>query len=451
MRPSMPGTRPRRAAAVLGLLLACSGCGALAEAPRALVGGLLIDGSGGPPVPDSVIIINGDRIVAVGQSGTLPLPEGAEVVSTAGLTVLPGLWDLGVHLSRLGHANDRRWDEEYVPLAERVVMPLAARQLLLAGVTGVRDRGAPLAAAVSLRSRIRAARLPGPDPYVCGPVLEKRSPAGAREYRWPVDGPKDAQQRVARLASAGVDCVVIAGVADFSDAELHALVSGAQEAGIPWYAEVRHDADIAPALASGAVGLIGFGTDLTPTLAEDALGALRSRAARGDPVRWATGLSALTNYEWLLRNPTPLDEPRWHDGFPEIVAADIRESLRHPAEPLYETPALRSAVLATRLASAREAGARFVVGSDAGLPGHIGARATWQEVELLVLAGGLTPMDAIRAATIESAAAVGADGETGSIVPGKLADVIAVRGDVLRHIERLQDVEIVIRHGLRYR
>jgi imidazolonepropionase-like amidohydrolase len=108
-------------------------------------------------------------------------------------------------------------------------------------------------------------------------------------------------------------------------------------------------------------------------------------------------------------------------------------------------------VLARRLQAARAAGAVLVLGSDAGEPAQLPARASWQEVEALVLEAHLTPAEAIRAATLDAAMVLGIDADTGSITPGKIADIIAVRGDLLRHIERLQDVELVIHRGLRYR
>ena len=80
---------------------------------KALVGGTLIDGYGGAPLRNSVIIVDGDRIRAVGQVGTLAVPAGAEVISTEGMSVLPGLWDMHVHLMINGHSDYAHWDKTY--------------------------------------------------------------------------------------------------------------------------------------------------------------------------------------------------------------------------------------------------------------------------------------------------------------------------------------------------
>jgi imidazolonepropionase-like amidohydrolase len=77
---------------------------------KALVGGTLIDGYGSKPIRNSVVILEGERIKAVGQVGTLAIPRGAEVISTEGMTVLPGLWDMHVHLMINGHSVYAHWD-----------------------------------------------------------------------------------------------------------------------------------------------------------------------------------------------------------------------------------------------------------------------------------------------------------------------------------------------------
>src|SRR5205085_5569877 len=76
---------------------------------KALVGGTLIDGFGSKPIRNSIIIIEGERIKAVGQVGSLPIPKGAEVISTEGMSVLPGLWDMHVHLMINGHSDYEHW------------------------------------------------------------------------------------------------------------------------------------------------------------------------------------------------------------------------------------------------------------------------------------------------------------------------------------------------------
>ena len=99
---------------------------------KALVGGTLIDGFSSTPIQNSVIIIEGERIKAVGTVKTLPIPEGAEVISTEGMSVLPGLWDMHVHLMLNGHSDYNYWDKVYLHLLEDVIMPAADHQLILA-------------------------------------------------------------------------------------------------------------------------------------------------------------------------------------------------------------------------------------------------------------------------------------------------------------------------------
>ena len=280
-------------------------------AQKALVGGTLIDGAGGARVAHSVILIDGERITAVGTADTLEVPPGAEVIRTDGMTVLPGLIDLDVHLALLGHGDRRHWDSAYLPLAERVVMPAAAAALLRAGVTTARDVGSPLEAAIAVRDRIRARHLPGPALFVSGPVLGPDGAAAASAGRayWVVDGAADARQKAERLLRAGVDVLVVADAASLGSAELAGIAAAAREAGTAWCAAVRRDADIGVALEAGARGLLGIGAGLDPELAAPAAAALRARALAGRPVPWSVGASVLTNHAWLRTDPGPLDDP----------------------------------------------------------------------------------------------------------------------------------------------
>src|SRR5215470_18182187 len=89
-----------------------------AQNVTALVGGRLIDGYGGRPIENSVVLIEGERIKAVGTVETLKVPAGARIVSTEGMTVLPGLWDMHVHTMIVGHADYDHWDKTYQPQFE---------------------------------------------------------------------------------------------------------------------------------------------------------------------------------------------------------------------------------------------------------------------------------------------------------------------------------------------
>ena len=168
--------------------LCSSICLAQQKSVKALVGGTLIDGYGSKPIRNSVIIIEGERIKAVGQVDTLAVPAGAEVISTEGMSVLPGLWDMHVHLMINGHSDYAHWDKTYPPQMETVIMPASAKQLLMAGVTSARDLGAPLKASIAVRDRIKKGEIPGPTLYVSGPFIQHEPYPGTDYVRWGVKG-----------------------------------------------------------------------------------------------------------------------------------------------------------------------------------------------------------------------------------------------------------------------
>src|SRR6185295_13593304 len=193
------------AAAVLGVFIVPVSS---AAAPlKALVGGRLIDGYGGAPLDNSVVLIEGDRIKAVGRAGEVAVPEGAEVISTEGMSVLPGLWDMHVHLMIVGHGDYDHWDKTYPLVFRSTIMPAAAKQLLLAGVTSARDLGAPLDDILAVREAIRRGEIPGPTLYVSGPFLQHEPYPGTEAFRWGIKGADDARAKVRRLATAGVDVI----------------------------------------------------------------------------------------------------------------------------------------------------------------------------------------------------------------------------------------------------
>jgi len=166
---------------------------------KALVGGTLIDGFGSDPIKNSVIIIEGEKIKIVGTIDTTPIPVDAEVISTEGMTVLPGLWDMHVHTMITGHADYTYWDKTYPPLFKDVIMPASAHQLLLAGVTSARDLGAPLEESIAVRDAINNGEIPGATLYVSGPFIQKKPYPGTEDFRWGVNGAEDGRRKIRKL------------------------------------------------------------------------------------------------------------------------------------------------------------------------------------------------------------------------------------------------------------
>ena len=432
----------KRALAFLAALVPAA---AAQAAALVLAGGTVIDGYGNPPIPDGIIVIEGDRILAVGGVGQVAIPEGAQVISTEGMTVLPGLWDMQVSMMRLGHGDSARWNETYGPLAERVVMPIAARQLLQAGVTSARDTAAPLDAAINVRGRVREHRIDGPDLYVSGPALRKLAPSGTGDWQWEVKGAPDVRAKVQRLANAGVNYVLVADVEMWTAEELEAVVSEARIRGLQVHAYAERPADVVRGAAAQFDGFLGTSMGIGPFPAEvmqAVTGRLTQAGAR--PIAWTPAISAVLNLESLRQNREPLDDPRITAEFPELVAADIKGSLA-------SLPAVDSSGLCDKLRQLDEAKVLLLLGSGAGAPGHLHSRATWQEIDFWVRQCGIPAVRAIRAATHDAATAMGVGHETGSISPGKIADIIAVRGDALRDPGLLQSVDVVIKRGRRVR
>ena len=196
---------------------------------KALVGGTLIDGFGNDPIRNSVILIEGDKITKVGTTTTLKVPEGFEVISTEGMSVLPGLWDMHVHLMINGHSDYGYWDKTYPPLFEKVIMPSSAHQLLLAGVTSARDLGAPLEPSINVRDAINQGKIPGPTMYMSGPFIQKKPYPGTEDFRWGVNGEKDAREKVKKLAKAGVDCIKLIDQDEMTLEEIKAVVDEAHK------------------------------------------------------------------------------------------------------------------------------------------------------------------------------------------------------------------------------
>jgi len=451
----MTATWPRVCAGVVAA--ACLAGGARhpraqtpARAIRALVGGTLIDGFGGRPIENSVILIEGERISAVGRVGTLAVPAGADVVSTEGMSVLPGLWDMHVHLQINGHADYDHWDKTYPPLYESVIFPASAKQLLLAGVTSARDLGGPLEPSLSVRDRINTGKLPGPTMYVSGPFIQHAPYPGTEAYRWGVAGADDARAKVRKLADAGVDVIKLIDQDEMTLEEVRAVVEEAHRRGKPVVAHAHRPEEIRRGLAAGVDCFEHTGLATAPEFPADIIAAIRERAAKMNmgPMFWTPTIEGLLNYEYLRDNREALDDPAWHEGLPANIIDDIRRSLEHLDRlPYFQLTAARRPTLARKFKQLQESGVTLLIGTDSGIPMNFHSHSTWRELDAWVSVMGVDPLTAIRAATYWPSVAMKVDSQVGTVSAGKYADVIAVRGDVLRYIVLLQRVDLVVKHG----
>ncbi len=423
-----------------------------AQKITALVGGTLIDGYGSTPIRNSVILIEGERIKAVGQVGELAIPEGAEIISTEGMSVLPGLWDMHVHLMINGHTDYAHWDKKYPPLFRDVIMPASAKQLLLAGVTSARDVGAPLEDILAVKKAINEGKIPGPTLYVSGPFLQHKPYPGTEHFRWGVRGERDAREKVRKLARAGVDFIKLIDQDQMTQAEVNAIVDEAHKHGLTVVAHSHRPEEIRRGLIAGVDCFEHTGLATAPEYPPDVMAMIKDRTAKMNlgPFFWTPTISVLFNYEYIRDYREMLDDPSWHVGLPDSIIEDIRNSFKHPDRlPYFQITPLRRPTLKRKFQQLREAGVVMLIGTDSGVPMTFHSQSTWNELDIWVRVLGVDPMEAIRAATYWPSVLMKVDDEVGTITAGKYADIIAVRGDVLRYINLLQDVDMVIKRGKR--
>ncbi|MEN0005821.1 MAG: amidohydrolase family protein [Bacteroidota bacterium] len=421
---------------------------------KALVGGTLIDGFGGIPLQNSVILIEGERIKAIGTVGELAIPAEAEIISTEGMSVLPGLWDMHVHLMINGHGNYSHWFPTYMSQQKDVIMPASAHQLLMAGVTSARDLGAPLEDIIAVRDNINAGKIPGPTMYVSGPFIQHQPYPGTELYRWGVNGPEDARAKVKKLADAGVDCIKLIDQDQMSDEEVMAVVDEAHKHELTVVAHSHRPEEIRKGLMAGVDCFEHTGLASAPEYPDDVMELLKERTAQMNlgPLFWTPTVEGLYNYEYVRDNPEKLDDTSWHLGLPKEIIEDIKQSIRRPGRlPYFQITPIRRPTLQRKFDQLREAGIVLLIGTDSGIPLKFHSQSTWNELDVWVNEFGADPMYTIKAATYWPSVIMGVENEVGTITEGKYADIIAVDGDVLRYIDLLQDVDMVIKHGKRYK
>ncbi|HVS30888.1 MAG TPA: amidohydrolase family protein [Thermoanaerobaculia bacterium] len=431
----------------MSLLASLAVSATLSAQPLVLAGGRVIDGYGGPPMANGVVVIEGNRIRAVGPEGTVKIPDGARVVDTNGYTVMPGLMDMHVHLMIVGHGDYDHWDRTYSARLRDLIMPISAKQLLTAGVTTVRDLGAPLEDIVAVRRRIDAGEIPGPRLFVSGPFLQKSNTPLTAKFRWVVDGPEDARRKVRTIVAGGADVIKLIDQDQMTLEEVKAIVDEAHKLGKTVAAHAHRSEEIRQGLRAGVDCFEHTGLGTKPGYEEDVLQMMRERNAT---LFWCPTMEGLFLFEETKRNPERVDDQRLKADLPPAVYKDVHDSIRDVSHLEYfRLVPRRIPTLADKFRQLRESGVTIVVGTDSGIPLNFHFDSTWRELKTMVELG-MPPMEVIRAATYWPAQLLKRP-DLGTIAAGKLADVIVVDGDPLTDMTALRHVVHVFKDGKQYK
>ncbi len=403
---------------------------------KLISGAMLIDGLGGPPLEDAAVLVDdGGRIGAVGPRPAVAAPEDAQVFDAAGMTLLPGLIDCHDHLSSFTYDIMSRWGMTEPRSLRHLRIARVMEETLLTGYTTVRDCGWLDA---GFRLAVEEGLIAGPRLLVAtSPIsstvgnAERSSGSGHRPPAPPdpllprgiADGPDAIRAKVRELVRVGADLIKVFQTGwgrpehgsmdvDYTREELDALVQEAHVHG--------------RRVASHAVGGAGLRMSVE------------------------AGVDTIEHGSYLNRDPELLKMMADGNTFfvPTLTVFKFHAEHGTPHGRMEARDFRQDHVESVQQALA--AGVKVVAGTDAGGWVH-GNNA--QELECLVEAG-MSPMQAIVAATSWAAECCGLEKEVGSIERGKAADMVVVDGDPLGDITLLQDkgrIKLVMKEGRVYR
>ena len=422
------------------------------RATLAIVGGMLIDGHEGPPLPGAVVLVDDTRIVAVGRREALEVPDGAEVLDATGMTILPGLIDVHVHLDILGHSDYQHWHgthrQNYAD-----IMEVSARQLLLSGVTTVADLAGQPEALIAIRARIDSGQIPGPRVIASmGWITNWPDEQVRRHHRrsHTVNVRTVDEARAAARTAIAQGAELIKVHTGLTEDQLKAIAEEANGSGLKITGHVGSRGDLLMRIRSGQDGIehLSLGSGASATIHQEVIQGLLDHGTYVIATIIQTTIQGRA-VEW----PDWRDNPRARSLTPPDLWADIRRSLENPRRFSYFGGGLRVRrirEMGTKLRQLRDAGVRLLVGTDGGTPLNFHTDATWQEMDLLV-GFGFPAMEVIVTATRRNAEYLGKGDELGSITRGKLADIIVVDENPLLSMRDLRNVVAVVKDGRIYK
>jgi imidazolonepropionase-like amidohydrolase len=395
-----------------------------------LVGGRLIDGKGGVPIDDSILVIEKNRIGAVGTREATAVPKGAEIIEVKGMTLMPGLIDAHVHLLGIKSMNPLTWVIEPPGLrGMRAVMDVW--KLVDCGFTTIRDCANPNS--LYLKRAIEEESIIGPRIVSCGAMITQTGGHGDVTHFLPIewitnrglgrvaDGADECRKAAREQLREGADFIKLSSTggvmsekdlptsSQYSFAEVKAIVEEAHNVGAKAASHAQGTAGIKNALKAG-VDTIEHGFYLD----DEAIEMMIKQGSFFTPT--------LSIVEAIITKGAKA-------GVPE---GSLRKA-KSVQEAQYRS-----------FEKARKAGVKILSGTDYlsdPLMGPMGENAI--ELELMVKAG-CSPMEAIVSATKTNAEGLGLGDQLGTIEAGKLADVIVVKGDPLIDISLLRDKENIL-------
>lgn len=382
----------------------------------AIVGARLIDGRGGPPVADAVVVVRGEKIIAVGPRASVTVPKDAEVIEAKGMTLLPGLIDSHFHLD----GDD----------------PLPSL-FLSHGITSVRDPGAWIEA----YDNVRRQEQPLPRLFLAGPHLDGAMPA------YPIDSVivRDAEETrlaVNRFIDQGASVIKVYFRLPLGLIRVATETAHARGVPVTAHLEIVDAADAIRAGVDGIEHITSFGTALLPP-----------REAEKYRQSILADNNARREGRYKVWSEIDLNSPRVRPLL-EVIAR--RGTFLSPTLAVFEKQsgdkdATEIHVRAFRqmlkfVGLVKRAGGRIVTGSHSSVPHAERGWAYQRELELLV-ASGLTPMEALVAGTFENARFFRIADRLGSIEAGKLADLVLIDGDPLKDMAAMRRVNRVMLNG----
>jgi imidazolonepropionase-like amidohydrolase len=375
----------------------------LEKATYAITGARLIDGNGGPPVSDSVVLVRDGRISAVGTRGQVNPPGGIPVIDAAGKTLLPGLWEMHAHFAQV----------EYGPA------------YLAAGVTSARDCGEEFEFITAARDAVNSGKALGPHLILAG--LVDGSGTGTFGTNW-ADTPDQGRAMVAKYKAAG-----------FAQMKI--------------YTRIKPDVLAAITAEAHRQGMTVTGHVPQGMTAMEGVEAGMDQINHLGPVSQAVRSLGLERAVQFFKQHHTVIDPTLAWGELLGHAKDINIASFEPGYAM--APYTLTSVIGTAFGQGGrqtdslklvralyEAGVPIVAGTDKAVPAH----SLHRELELYVQAG-LTPMQVVQLATTGSARVMGMDREVGSIETGKRADMILVDGNPLENFADLRKVRRVISNG----